>query len=104
LIGCVKGNGGQVKKILKHLGLWELKARPQPKAIEKTQEYLPDDSTSQLPISGLMLTPSIRRFTRRAAPLNFSHWEPSSREAYNLFSSNCILFTKIWPQIHLPRP
>ncbi len=26
------GNGGQVKKILKHLGLWDIKARPPPKA------------------------------------------------------------------------
>jgi hypothetical protein len=28
----IKGDGGQVKKILKHLGLWERKTRPPPKA------------------------------------------------------------------------
>jgi len=40
-----------IKKILKHLGLWEIKARPPPKATGKTQEYHLDDSTSQLPAS-----------------------------------------------------
>jgi hypothetical protein len=51
-----------IKKILKHLGLWELKARPPPKATGKTQEYHLDNShrgvgpygpeaTSQLPVS-----------------------------------------------------
>ena len=40
-----------IKKILKHMGLWELKARPPPKATGKTQEYHLDDSTSQLPVS-----------------------------------------------------
>jgi len=40
-----------IEKILKHLGLWELKARPPPKATGKTQEYHLDDSTSQLPAS-----------------------------------------------------
>jgi hypothetical protein len=34
-----------IKKILKHLGLWELKAGPPPKATEKTQDYHLDDST-----------------------------------------------------------
>ncbi len=39
-----------IKKILKHLGLWEKKAKPPPKATgpRKTQEYHLDDSTSQL--------------------------------------------------------
>ncbi len=48
-----------IKKILKHLGLWELKAcppsfwraRPPPKAAGKTQDYHLDNSTSQLPVS-----------------------------------------------------
>jgi len=40
-----------IKKILKHLGLWEVKARPPPKATGKTQEYHLDASTSQLPAS-----------------------------------------------------
>ena len=40
-----------IKKILKHLGLWEIKARPPPKATGKTQDYHLDDSTSQLPAS-----------------------------------------------------
>jgi len=42
-----------VKKILKHLGLWDSKPRPPPKpkhAAEKT-ETLIDDSFSQLPAS-----------------------------------------------------
>ena len=37
-----------IKKILKHLGLWEVRPRPPPKATGKTQEYHLDDSTSQL--------------------------------------------------------
>jgi len=45
------GNGGQVKKILKHLSLWQIKARPPPTATGKTREYHLDDSTSQLPSS-----------------------------------------------------
>jgi hypothetical protein len=42
-----------IKKILKHLGLWEVKARPPPKAIGSTKvpEYSIDDSVSQLPLS-----------------------------------------------------
>jgi hypothetical protein len=52
-----------IKKILKHLGLWELKPRPPPKAIvpQKSPEYRIDYSTTQLPASdiGYMLTRSI---------------------------------------------
>ena len=42
-----------INKILKHLGLWEIKARPPPKATgpPKTLEYQIDYSTSQLPKS-----------------------------------------------------
>jgi len=42
-----------VKKILKHLGLWDRKARPPPRATEQTKiaEYSIDYSTSQLPTS-----------------------------------------------------
>jgi len=40
-----------IKKILKHLGLWEIKARPPPKAPGKTQDYDLGDSTSQPPAS-----------------------------------------------------
>ena len=42
-----------IKKILKHLGLWDRKARPPPKATgpPKTPEYSIDYSTSQLPAS-----------------------------------------------------
>jgi len=58
----VKGNGGQVKKILKHLGLWEVKprpvcmprtGRPLPRATgpQKTPKYSMDYSVSQLPLS-----------------------------------------------------
>jgi hypothetical protein len=40
------------KKILKHLGLWELNARPPPRATRPPiQEYKIDYSISQLPAS-----------------------------------------------------
>jgi hypothetical protein len=47
----VKGNGGQVKKILKHLGLWDVKARPPPRA-NALPKYEPsiDYSDSHLPV------------------------------------------------------
>lgn len=40
-----------IKKILKHLGLWDRKARPPPKQapLQKTHEYRIDYSESQLP-------------------------------------------------------
>jgi len=42
-----------VKKILKHLGLWQIKPRPPPKATGPTKlvEYSIDFSTSRLPAS-----------------------------------------------------
>jgi len=42
-----------IKRILKHLGLWEVKPRPPPKATgpPKPPEYHIDYSTSQLPVS-----------------------------------------------------
>ena len=42
-----------IKKILKHLGLWEVKKRPPPKATgpPKAPEYSIDYSVSQLPAS-----------------------------------------------------
>ncbi len=42
-----------IKKILNHLGLWDRKARPPPKATgpPKVQEYSIDYSVSQLPAS-----------------------------------------------------
>ena len=42
-----------IKKILKHLGLWEKKARPPPKtrAAPVRTDTLIDDSYSQLPVS-----------------------------------------------------
>jgi hypothetical protein len=45
----IKGDGGQVKKILKHLGLWERKTRPPPKAAlpEKyNQKIIPQKGNS----------------------------------------------------------
>ncbi|MBN1850573.1 MAG: hypothetical protein JW932_18535 [Deltaproteobacteria bacterium] len=44
-------NEAIIKKILKHLGLWDLKARPHPKDKThlKTSEYNIDYSSSQLP-------------------------------------------------------
>jgi len=45
-----------IKKILKHLGLWNLKARPPPKEkkLPKLSEYSIDYSSSQLPDSNNM--------------------------------------------------
>ena len=42
-----------IKKILKHLGLWDQKARPPPKANSSpmTPEYHIDYTDSQLPVS-----------------------------------------------------
>ena len=41
-----------IKKILKHLGLWDRKTRSPPqKSLKKTSEYIIDYSTSQLPAS-----------------------------------------------------
>ena len=42
-----------IKKILKHLGLWEKKARPPPKtrAFPTRTDTLIDDSYSKLPVS-----------------------------------------------------
>ena len=53
----VIGDEAVTKKILKHLGLWEVKARPPPKASgpPKIAEYRIDYSTSQLPASDMWL-------------------------------------------------
>jgi len=42
-----------IKKILKHLGLWEIKTRPPPRpnALPKAPEYYIDYTDSQLPVS-----------------------------------------------------
>jgi hypothetical protein len=42
-----------IKEILKHLGLWDIKARPAPRATvpPKIQKYKIDYFTSQLPVS-----------------------------------------------------
>jgi len=57
---CVIEDEEVIKKILKHLGLWNRKARPPPKATgpQKTPEYNIDYSVSQLPLPA-------RRFIRR---------------------------------------
>jgi len=52
-----------IKKILKHLNLWDIKARPSPKAAgpPKIIEYTLDYSTSQIPAFDKWLyRPSIR--------------------------------------------
>jgi len=56
--GEIKGisvieDGEVIKKILKHIGLWEVKARPPPKATapQKIREYSIDYSVSQLSAS-----------------------------------------------------
>jgi hypothetical protein len=42
-----------IKKILKHLGLWDVKARPQPRTtiLPKIPDYSIDYTDSQLPVS-----------------------------------------------------
>jgi hypothetical protein len=40
-----------IKKILKHLGLWEVKARPPPRAKGTSVTISIDDSDSQVPFS-----------------------------------------------------
>ena len=42
-----------IKKILKHLGLWEIKTRSPPRAnaLPKASEYYIDYTDSQLPVS-----------------------------------------------------
>ena len=40
-----------IEKILKHLGLWDLKARPPPKAKAPSLTISIDDSDSQVPFS-----------------------------------------------------
>ena len=45
-----------IKKILKHLSLWDKKARPPPKSVPaKTTEFHMDYSDSQLPLSEVYL-------------------------------------------------
>jgi len=39
-----EADGGQVKKILKHLGLWDIKARPPPKATATPPDFQIDYS------------------------------------------------------------
>ncbi|MCF8083145.1 MAG: hypothetical protein K9M96_08620 [Deltaproteobacteria bacterium] len=52
VIGVIE-NQDVIKKILKHLGLWEIKQRPPPKSTgpPKPFEYSIDHSVSQLPAS-----------------------------------------------------
>ena len=38
-----------IKKILKHLGLWDIKARPPPKATATPADFHTDYSNSQIP-------------------------------------------------------
>ena len=52
-----------IEKILKHLGLWDLKVKPPPKVKVSSVTISSDDSDSQAPLSA---PPSIRiRYTRR---------------------------------------
>jgi len=77
-----------IKKILKHLGLWEInppyfwrvKARPSPKATgpPKTKEYHIDYSTSQLPVAA-------RHYSRSGQAGGSDKWlyvDPEYPEAY----------------------
>ena len=84
-----------IKKILKHLGLWEIKARPPPRVTgsPKIQEYKIDYSASQLPVSDkwLCVDPEYREGYPRLIfqiGLRFGE-EASSGEMYNLFSRIC---------------
>ena len=61
-----------IEKILKHLGLWDLKVRPPPKVKAPSVTISIDDSDSQIPFSAL---PSIRTPITRWIPTGFqSTW------------------------------
>ncbi|MDI6755782.1 MAG: hypothetical protein QME78_15470 [Thermodesulfobacteriota bacterium] len=46
-----------IEKILKHLGLWDVKARPPPKGKVSSPSISIADSDSQIPFSALSLHP-----------------------------------------------
>ena len=48
---------GVIEKILKHLGLWDVKARPPPKGKVPSPSISIDDSDSQIPFSTLSFCP-----------------------------------------------
>jgi len=125
----VKGNGGQVKKILKHLGLWEVKprpvcmprtGRPLPRATgpQKTPKYSMDYSVSQLPLSDKLAIcgPGVSRGLpasggppRLIFKIGLRLGEPTPwrggefRGDVYLFSSNCRLFHEyIAPALPFP--
>jgi hypothetical protein len=89
--------GDVIREILKHLGLWEVKPRPPPKATgpKNTAEYSIDYSTSQPPTPAAIALAQARRagptngyvwtpHIQRPSPPDFSNWEASSGEMYNL--------------------
>ena len=101
-----------IKKILKHLVLWEVKPRPLHKAIEpqKTNEYSIDYSTSQLPTSYKWPygDPEYQRFTRLRRgllggppPRIFQMGRRVQWRGITFLQTTITLSTKIWPQIYL---
>jgi len=65
-----------IKKILKHLGLWEFKPRPPPKATgpAKISEYSIDYSISQLPVSD--------NLSRASGSNDYLHVDPEYPETF----------------------
>jgi len=82
----MNGNGGQVKKILKHLGFWEInqlyfwpskgQTATQSQGVAKIQEYKIDYSTSQVPVSDKC--PYVEPEIFRVLPHQILHQGPSS--------------------------
>ena len=88
-----RDDGGQVKKILKHLDLWNLKARPPPRADAppKSVDQWLDYSDSQLPPSYVIyIWMSI--IPKTFLP-NFLKWPPARRaygEKLSLVGEVCL--------------
>ncbi|MBA7715845.1 MAG: hypothetical protein KAV87_38815 [Desulfobacteraceae bacterium] len=73
-----------IKKILKHLGLWEVKPRPPPKATEpqKTPEYSMDYSVSQLPTPARRLSGGSDNLSRASRSNEWLYVDPEYPGAY----------------------
>jgi len=73
-----------IKKVLKHLGLWEVKPRPPPKATEpqKTPEYSMDYSVSQLPTPARRLSGGSDNLSRASRSNEWLYVDPEYPGAY----------------------
>jgi len=73
-----------IKKILKHLGLWEVKPQPPPKAAEpqKTPECSMDYSVSQLPTPARRLSGGSDNLSRASRSNEWLYVDPEYPGAY----------------------